>query len=131
MSKDKAGKKDKWKHLDLFEMMLNQSKVFRDMVEQFQKAWAPDAPTVTVSAAVATGSLAKKPAKAGKAAPAAKPAKKPGAKKAAASAQPAPAAVKASPRRSASRAKPAASQPKPVKSAKAARKAGVKQAKQR
>ena len=26
MSKDKAGKKDKWKHLDLFDMMLNQSK---------------------------------------------------------------------------------------------------------
>lgn len=50
MSKDKAGKKDKWKHLDLFDMMLNQSKVFRDMVEQFQKAWVPNAPSVTVSA---------------------------------------------------------------------------------
>ena len=123
MSKDKAGKKDKWKHLDLFDMMLNQSKVFRDMVEHFQKAWMPDAPSVTVSAAVATGSPAKKPAKAGKAVPAAKPAKKAGAKKAAASTKPAPAALTQSPRKSPGRAKVAASQPKPVKSAKAARKA--------
>ena len=127
MSKDKAGKKDKWKHLDLFDMMLNQSKVFRDMVEQFQKAWVPDAPSVTLSAAVATGSPAKKQAKAGKAVPVAKPAKKAGAKKAAASTKPAPAALKQAPRKSASRAKAAASQPKlPVKSAKAVRKAAGK-----
>ena len=123
MSKDKAGKKDKWKHLDLFDMMLNQSKVFRDMVEQFQKAWTPDAPTVTVSAAVTTGSPAKKPAKAAKTAPVAKPAKKAGAKKAAASAKPAPAALMQAPRKSPSRAKAAASQAKTVKSAKAVRKA--------
>ena len=123
MSKDKAGKKDKWKHLDLFEMMLNQSKVFRDMVEQFQKAWTPDAPTVTVSAAVTTGSPAKKPAKAGKAVPAAKPAKKAGVKKAAASTKATPAALKQSPRKSPGRAKAAPSQLKPVKSAKATRKA--------
>ena len=126
MSKDKAGKKDKWKHLDLFDMMLNQSKVFRDMVEHFQKAWMPDAPSVTVSAAVATGSPAKKPAKAAKTTPAAKPAKKTGAKKAAASTKPAPAALKQSPRKSPVRAKAAASQPKPVKSAKATRKAAGK-----
>ena len=131
MSKDKAGKKDKWKHLDLFDMMLNQSKVFRDMVEQFQKAWMPDAPSVTVSAAVATGSPVKKPAKAGKDVPAARPKKKASAKKAAASTKPAPAALKQSPRKSASRAKPAASQPKPVKSSQAVRKAAVKQAKQK
>ena len=126
MSKDKAGKKDKWKHLDLFEMMLNQSKVFRDMVEQFQRAWTPDAPTVTVSAAVATGSPAKKPAKAANTAPVAKPAKKAGAKKAAASTKAAPAALKQAPRKSASRAKAAPSQPKPVKSAKAAGKGAGK-----
>ena len=115
MSKDKAGKKDKWKHIDLFEMMLNQSKVFRDMVEQFQKAWTPDAPTVTVSAAVTTGSPAKKPAKAGKAAPTAKPAKKASAKKAAASTKPAPAARKPSPRKSPGSAKPARGELKPSK----------------
>ena len=115
MSKDKAGKKDKWKHIDLFEMMLNQSKVFRDMVEQFQKAWTPDAPTVTVSAAVTTGSPAKKPAKAAKTAPAAKPAKKAGAKKAAASTKPAPAARKPSPRKSSGSAKPAGNELKPGK----------------
>ena len=116
MSKDKADKKDKWKHLDLFDMMLNQSKVFRDMVEQFQKAWVPDAPSVTVSAAVATGNPVKKPAKAAKTAPVAKPAKKAGAKKSAAPTKPTPATLKQSPRKSASRAKP-------VKSSKAARKA--------
>ncbi len=123
MSKDKAGKKDKWKHLDLFDMMLNQSKVFRDMVEQFQKAWTPDAPSVTVSAAVATGSPAKKPAKAGKTMPAAKPAKKAGAKKTAVSTKAAPAALKQSPRKSPGRAKVVAGQAKPAKSVKAARKA--------
>jgi hypothetical protein len=123
MSKDKAGKKDKWKHIDLFEMMLNQSKVFRDMVEQFQKAWTPDAPTVTVSAAVTTGSPAKKPAKAAKTAPAAKPAKKASAKKAAASTKPAPAARKPSPRKSPGSAKPTRGE---LKQSKAVRKAAGK-----
>jgi hypothetical protein len=106
-------------------MMLNQSKVFRDMVEQFQQAWTPDAPTVTVSAAVTTPSPAKKAAKTGKTAPVASPAKKAGAKKAA-STKPAPAARKPSPRKSAGSAKPVASVPKPGKPVKAVRKAAGK-----
>lgn len=93
MSKDKSGKKDKWKHHDLFDMMLNQSQVFRDMVEHFQKAWVPKAPTMVIEAAVATRHPEKSHAKAGKAAPAAKVAKKASPRKAAtkAKAKPAPA----------------------------------------
>ena len=100
MSKDKAGKKDKLKRLDLFELMLNQSQVFRDMVEQFQSAWVPRTPS-----AVIERSPAKKQAKANKAAPAAKPAKTHAAKKPAASAKPVPTAVKPSPPKSPGKAK--------------------------
>lgn len=109
MSKDKAGKKDKLKHLDLFEMMLNQSQIFRDMVEQFQSAWVPRTPSVVIEAGVTTRSPAKKQAKA---IPVAKPAKTRAAKKPAASAKPAPTAVKQSPRKSPGKAKAVSSQPK-------------------
>ncbi len=54
MSKDKTSKKGKLKHLDLFEMMLSQSQVFRNMVEQFQSAWVPRSPSVVVEAAPST-----------------------------------------------------------------------------
>ncbi len=112
MSKDKAGKKDKLKHLDLFEMMLNQSQVFRDMVEQFQSAWVPRNPSVVIEAGLATRSPVKKPAKAAKAAkadakaaPVAKPAKKRASRKSTAAAKPAPAAVKQSASKSPAKAK--------------------------
>lgn len=125
MSKDKAGKKDKWKHLDLFDMMLKQSQVFRDMVGQFQSAWVPQAPSVVIEASMGTAGAAKKPGKTAKAAPVAAPTekpavkkivaakkpavKKPAVKKAAASAKPAPAASKPSPRKSAGKARSASS----------------------
>jgi hypothetical protein len=80
VSKDKSGKKDKWKHHDLFDMMLNQSQVFRDMVEHFQKAWVPKAPTMVIEAAVGTRHPERSHAKA---APAAKAAKKASPRKAA------------------------------------------------
>ena len=131
MSKDKAGKKDKLKHLDLFDMMLKQSQVFRDMVEHFQSAWAPHAPSVVVEASVATSRPTREGASAGKAAPVAKPvgkavAKKTSAKKttakkaAAASTRPAPAAVRKSPRKSAGKAAATPGKPRPVTSRKAA-----------
>ncbi|MBW4049267.1 MAG: hypothetical protein HIU89_15475 [Proteobacteria bacterium] len=104
MSKDKAGKKDKLKHLDLFEMMLNQSQVFRDMVEQFQRAWVPQTPSVGIDGGVTTRSPTKKQ---GKAAPVAKPAKKDAAKIPAASAKHAPTAVKPSAPKSTGNAKAA------------------------
>ncbi len=105
MSKDKAGKKDKLKHVDLFEMMLNQSQVFRDMVEQFQSAWVPRKSSVVIEAGLATRSPVKKPAKAAKAAPVTKPAKKRASRKSTASAKPAPAAVKQSASKSPAKAK--------------------------
>lgn len=131
MSKDKAGKKDKLKHLDLFDMMLKQSQVFRDMVEHFQSAWAPHAPSVVVEASVATSRPTGERASAGKAAPVAKPAGKTAARKttarkttakkaAVASTKPAPAAVRKSPRKSAGKAAATPGKPRPVTSRKAA-----------
>lgn len=125
MSKDKAGKKDKLKHLDLFEMMLNQSQVFRDMVEQFQSAWVPRTPSVVIEAGVTTRRPVEKRAKAAKAAPVAKPAKKRAAKKPAASTKAAPAAVKPSPSKSPVRARAVSGQPKRVTSRKTAGKAAA------
>jgi len=125
VSKDKAGKKDKWKHLDLFDMMLNQSQVFRDMVEHFQGAWVPQAPSVVIEASVGTRSAAKKPGKPAKTASVAAPAKKSATKKSAASTKPAPAAVKPPPRKSPGKAKAASSQPKPVAPRKSAGKAAA------
>lgn len=84
MSKDKGGKKDKLKHLDLFDMMLQQSQVFRDMVEHFQSAWVPQAPSVVIEASMGTHRAAKKPGKPAKVAPVAAPARKSAAKKSAA-----------------------------------------------
>ncbi len=122
MSKDKAGKKDKLKHLDLFEIMLNQSQVFRDMVEQFQSAWVPRNPSVVIEAGVATRSPVKKPAKAdkadAKATPAAKPAKKRASRKSTAAAKPAPATVKQSASKSPAKAKTAARRTKQATPAK-------------
>lgn len=120
MSKDKVGKKAKWKHLDLFDVMLNQSQVFRDMVEHFQSAWVPKAPSVLIEAAVGTRHAAKKPGKTAKTAPVATPARKSAAKKSMASTKPAPAAVKSSPRKSPGQVKAASSQPRPVAPRKAA-----------
>ncbi len=122
MSKDKAGKKDKLKRLDLFEMMLNQSQVFRDMVEQFQSAWVPRASSVVIESGMAPNVLVEKQAKA---APAAKPAKKRTARKSVASTKPAPTAVKRSPPKSPSKAKAASSQPKRVTPSKTAAKAAA------
>lgn len=114
MSKDKARKKDKLKHLDLFGMMLNQSHVFRDMVEHFQSAWTPKTPSVVVEAAVTTRKPVKKQAKSAKAVPVAKPAAKRATKKSVASSKAAPAAVKPSPRKAPGKTKTAASPSKPV-----------------
>ena len=125
MSKDKAGKKDKLKHLDLFEMMLNQSQVFRDMVEHFQSAWAPRTPSVVIETGVATRSLVKKQTKAAKAVPVAKPAKAHAARKPVASAKPAPTAVKQSPPKSPGKAKAVSTQPKLVTPRKTAGKAAA------
>lgn len=123
MSKDKASKKDKWKHLDLFDMMLKQSQVFRDMVEQFQGAWSPQTPSVVIEASVGTHGAAKKPAKTAKVAPVAAPPKRSTAKKPAAAKKPAVATVKAAPRKSTGKTKVASSQPKPVAPRKTAGKA--------
>lgn len=120
MSKDKAGKKDKLKHLDLFEMMLNQSQVFRDMVEHFQSAWTPGTHSVLIETGVATPSSGKKQTKAAKAAPVHKPGKARAARKPAAPAKPAPAAVKQSPAKSPGRAKAVSTKPKRVTSRKTA-----------
>ncbi len=120
MSKDKAGKKDKLKHLDLFEMMLNQSQVFRDMVEQFQSAWVPRSPSVVIEAGLTTRKPVEKRAKAAKPAPVAKPAKKRASRKPAASAKSAPTAVKPSSPKSAGKARP-----KQVTPRKTARKAAA------
>ncbi len=113
MSKDKAGKKDKLKRLDLFEMMLNQSQVFRDMVEQFQSAWVPRNPSVTIEAGLATRRPVEEPTKAAKAAHDAKPAKKRASRKTTAAAKPAPTAVKKSSSKSAGKAKATAGSNRP------------------
>lgn len=124
MSKDKAGKKDKWKHLDLFDMMLKQSQVFRDMVEHFQSAWTPQAPSVRVEASVGTRSTAKKPGKAAKAPSSKAPARKSAVKKKSATTKkPAVASGKASTAKSTGKTRVAASQPKPVTARKSAGKA--------
>jgi hypothetical protein len=120
VSKDKAGKKDKSKHRDLFEMMLNQSQVFRDMVEHFQSAWTPGTHSVLIETGVATPSLGKKQTKAAKAAPVTKPRKVRGAKKPTAAAQSTPAAVTQSPAKSLGRAKAVSTKPKRVTSRKTA-----------
>ncbi len=130
MSKDKAGKKDKWKHLDLFDMMLKQSQVFRDMVGQFQSAWVPQAPSVVIEASVGSPSAAKKPGRATKVAPAAAPArksaaKKPVAKKAVAAKKPALAPVKPSSRKSSGNTKAASSSVKSAAPRKTAGKAAA------
>ena len=114
MSKDKAGKKDKLKNLDLFEMMLNQSQVFRDMVEHFQSAWAPLTPSVVIESGVATGSPVKKRTKAAKAAQVAKPAKSYAVRKSAPSAKRAPTATRQSPSKSPGNAGAIANQSKRV-----------------
>ncbi|MFA6232116.1 MAG: hypothetical protein WC617_18405 [Rhodanobacter sp.] len=123
MSKDKADKKDKWKHLDLFDMMLKQSQVFRDMVEHFQGAWVPQAPAVVIETSVGTRSPAKKQARTARVAPVAAPAKKSAAKKAVASTKPALATVKPSSRKSPGNARAASSVAKPAAPRKTAGKA--------
>lgn len=123
MSKDKAGKKDKWKHLDLFDMMLNQSQVFRDMVEHFQSAWAPHAPSMVVEASMSTRRPAGEHAGAEKTAAAAKPARKAAASKVVArpaAAKPAKPAAVAAPRKKAAAGKTASAQAKPAAPRKAA-----------
>lgn len=129
MSKDKAGKKDKLKHLDLFDMMLKQSQVFRDMVEHFQSAWVPQAPSVVIEASVGTRKAAKKPDKPANAAPVATPAKKSATRKSAASTKPAAAAVKPtsrkSPGKAKAKAKAASGQSTPVTPRKSAGKAAA------
>jgi len=124
--KDKAGKKDKLKHLDLFEMMLNQSQVFRDMVEHFQSTWVPRIPSVVVEADMTTRNPTEKRAKAAKDTPVTKPTKSHAAWKPVASAKPVPNAVvpnavKHSPSKSPSKAK----QSKPVTPRKTAGKAAA------
>jgi hypothetical protein len=114
VSKDKAGKKDKLKHLDLFEMMLNQSQVFRNMVEHFQSAWTPGTHSVLIETGVATPSVGKKQPKAAKAAPVAKPAKARASRKPVAPAKSRPTEVKQSPVKSPGKGKAVSTKPKRV-----------------
>ena len=84
MSKDKPIKKDKLRKYDLFSIMLEQSSVFRDMVDRFQGALGfrpePQAPSV-VADPVATPSKPRKGVKTNKRAKATAGAKSSAAKK--------------------------------------------------
>lgn len=110
MSKDKSGKKDKLKHYDLFEMMLSQSQVFREMVAHFQEVWVPGALS-EVAEATATNRPQAKTAKRGKVAPVAKPTRKRTPGKAASSAKATAAVTGKPPKKTPGRKAPASKKP--------------------
>ncbi len=133
MSKDKTGKKDKLKKYDLFSIMLEQSSVFRSMVERFQGAFGfghESSEPVVVADAVSSPSRPRKGVKTNKRARAAAGAKPGAAKKPAGNVTKAPpeATTVAKPKAAA---KKAAAKKTPTTAKQTARKSSPKRAKEK
>lgn len=133
MSKEKSGKKDKLRKYDLFSIMLEQSSVFRGMVERFQGAFGFGHETqepLVVADAVSSPSRPRKGVKTNKRARAAAGAKSGAAKKPAGNVTKAPpeAATAAKPKAAA---KKAAAKKTPAPAKKTARKSAPKTAKEK